>query len=122
MTQKKHPAAAGLGKEGAALVAALVADMADNDLMPDAKDTALIAHAGRLADRIGSLERAVAAEGEFVTSSTGVTRMHPAIPEIRSTVVAISQVLSKVQLSDAARPKDRKAQAAASARWGRLHA
>ena len=118
MTEKKTT----LGKEGTKLVASVTADMQEHGLVPDSKDDALLLQAGRLVDRIASLEKAVSDEGEFVVSNTGVVRMHPAIPEIRSTVVALATVLSKIALSDDSRPKDKKAQAAANARWGRYHA
>jgi len=68
---------------GQVLIAAVVAQMAEDGLEPDARDTSLLATSGRLADRMAALDVLIEADGERSTSETGIVRLHPGIAEYR---------------------------------------
>lgn len=80
--QQQDPAAS---KEsaGQSLTAAILADLAMQDLEPDARESALLARAATAADRIEALEAIVAAEGATFTNKAGVVCPSPLLAEIR---------------------------------------
>jgi hypothetical protein len=113
MTTTLHPAGA-----GETLIAAITAELAEDELDPDARDTALLETAGRLADRMASLEKLVTTDGERTISDSGIVRLHPAIAEYRQHSIALSKVLVAIAMNDTtAGRKDPKKVKAAENRW-----
>jgi hypothetical protein len=62
----------------------------------------LLAESCRGLDTLDALHNAVAVEGTTVAGSTGATRLHPAIAEIRSTGLAVARLLAQLGLPDEA--------------------
>jgi len=102
---------------GAVLVASIRAEMDVEDVDPTATEEALLRLAHELADRIDNLERIIAADGEMLTSPTGVVRMHPAAIEHRQLAIALTRVLGGVVIGDSSAGKNPTKQRAARARW-----
>lgn len=100
---------------GAALVARIRAEMAEEGLEPDARETELLDLAADLADRVVELESAIAADGLTAKSKGGVVRLHPAVMEARQTRTALARVLAGIQMRDDA--KNPAKQKAAESRW-----
>lgn len=107
---------------GAALVAAIVAEMKDVGVQPDAKEETLLATARQLVDRLDALEQIIARDGEMLTSRTGVIRVHPAVAEHRQLAATLPKVLVGIVIGDTAAggAKDPTKQRAANARWDRV--
>ncbi|GES37480.1 hypothetical protein RAJCM14343_2735 [Rhodococcus aetherivorans] len=102
------------------MAAAIVAEMAEEGLVPDAKEQALLDAAAQVVDRIDALEKIVARDGELLTSSTGTIRVHPAVAEHRQLAATLPKVLSGIVLGNTATAKDPVKQRAANRRW-QLH-
>lgn len=103
---------------GQVLIAAVVAQMAEDGLEPDARDTSLLATSGRLADRMAALDVLIEADGERSTSETGIVRLHPGIAEYRQHAIALSKVLTAVALVETnGAKKDPDKVRAAETRW-----
>lgn len=100
---------------GAALAARLRAEMAAEDLVPDAKEVELLSIAAALQDRIVELEQLIEREGMSSTSKSGVVHLNPAVGEARQTRAALARVISGIQLHDDG--KDPVKQRAANTRW-----
>jgi hypothetical protein len=111
---RKLPAAP---SAGAALVAAIRAEMDVAEIDPTATEEALLRLAHELADRIDRLEHVVADDGEILTSATGVVRVHPAAVEHRQLALALARVLGGVVIGDSSAGKNPVKQRAAAARW-----
>ncbi|MGY4642812.1 hypothetical protein [Cellulomonas sp. URHB0016] len=109
----------GLGAGGRELVDSIVAQMATDNLVPDARETALLLTAGELRDRMDDLAAAIEEDGLRVVSSTGVVRLHPAAGELRQHAVALSRVLSGVAMSELGAGKSARHVRAAQTRWAR---
>ena len=106
------------GPAGAALVAAVTAQMAEDDLEPDARDRALLDTAARLADRMAGLEELIRQDGERSVSQSGIVRLHPGIAEYRQHSIALSKVLTAVALVETnGQRKDPDKVRAAETRW-----
>lgn len=123
-TRKPPGITAGLGKDGKAMVEAVLADLRQAQLEPDAREAALLKAAGELRDRMSLLEKLIDKEGAAVAAATG-TRMHPAVPELRQYAVALARVLSGVSMADLTGSGRTKAAAkvrAAQTRWARQEA
>ena len=103
------------GSPGAALVARIRAEMAEEGLEPDARETELLDLAADLADRVVELEAAIAADGLTAKSKGGVVRLHPAVVEARQTRAALARVLAGIQMRDEV--KNPAKQKAADTRW-----
>jgi hypothetical protein len=101
---------------GAALVGRIRAEMAEENLEPDAREGELLSLAEELADRIAELEAAIAADG-LTSSKGGLVRLHPGIVDARQTRTALARVLSEIQMRDDSknpvkqRPADRRSYA-----------
>ena len=104
---------------GEQLVASIVAEMLEEGIEPDAKETALLEAARQLVDRLDVLERLIAEDGVRLVSKTGVVRMHPAVSEHRQQAVALSKVLAAIVVGDSTAGKNPVKQRAARARWDR---
>jgi len=116
MTPRKTPTT-----PGQKLVAAIVAEMAEADAQPDAKEATLLETARQLVDRLDALERAIARDGELLTSKTGVMRVHPAVSEHRQLAATLPKVLVGIVIDPSPNArKDPTKQRAANARWDRI--
>jgi hypothetical protein len=101
---------------GAALVARLRGEMAEQHLIPTSSEEELLAVAKDLADRIERLQRMVAADGERKKMKDGRVQLHPALAEIRQCEATLSRVVNGIQTMEAA-PKNPVKQRAAQTRW-----
>ncbi len=95
MTTKKAPQPTA----GEALVAAVVADLREQHLAPDARETELLERARAAADRIAELEKIVVIEGSTFTDKHGVVRPSPLLSEIRSTTLVLHRCLGGIQMT-----------------------
>ncbi len=104
---------------GADLVAAIVAEMAEEGVQPTAKEDALLRTASQLVDRLAALEAAIERDGEVIVSKTGVTRVHPAVPEHRQLAATLPKVLAGIVIGDSqtSRAKHPDKVRAANVRW-----
>jgi hypothetical protein len=104
---------------GAALIAAITAEMADEGVTPTAMENALLRTAGQLVNRLAALEAVVERDGEILVSKTGVTRVHPAISEHRQVAATLPKVLAGIVVGDSATgpAKNPVKQRAANQRW-----
>ncbi len=85
---------------GATMVAAILVEMTDAGVEPDAKEHALLEAACQIVDRIDALERVIARDGEILVSATGVVRVHPAVAEHRQQAVSLPKVLAGIVVGD----------------------
>jgi P27 family predicted phage terminase small subunit len=121
-----------LGVAGRKLWREIVAKMADNDTMPDARERKILHSASALADLEAELRDVLKTEPMMTTGSRGQTVMHPAVAEQRAVAHEIAALLMRIDLQspddDAssgginisiATPAGRsvKARNAANARW-----
>lgn len=100
---------------GAALVARIRAEMAEEGLEPDARESELLVLAADLQDRVHELEAAIDEAGLTSTSKGGLVRLHPAVAEARQTRAALARVLAGIQMRDEV--KNPAKQKAADTRW-----
>ena len=100
---------------GAALVARLRQEMADEGLEPDGREIELLSLAEDLADRIAQLESVISSDGLTSKSKGGLVRLHPAVVEVRQTRTALARVLAGIQMQDDSRNPVK--QKAAQTRW-----
>jgi hypothetical protein len=82
----------------------------------------LLLEACRLMDECEALRQAVATDGTTVSGSTGQTRVHPAIGELRQHRLALGRLLSQLALPDddeetLPTPLQARGRAAAGKRW-----
>ncbi|MEP7369877.1 MAG: hypothetical protein ABI662_09495 [Dermatophilaceae bacterium] len=112
---KKQP----VPSPGQQLVASVLAQMAEDDLVPDARDLALLDTSAQLADRMADLQALIAADGKRSISETGIVRLHPGIAEYRQHSIALAKVLAAVALveTNGASRKDPAKVRAAETRW-----
>jgi hypothetical protein len=94
-------------------------------LRPD--ELAILAEAGKVADQIAALERAVARGTTLVPGSTGQPRLNPAIGELRLQRQALAALLARLDIpEDTGLPRGEwdgisastRARMAARRRWG----
>ena len=90
----------GLDKAGKALIAPILDEMAENNVIPDSIEASALLQAARLADRQTVLALYVERDGEIIETPTGQLKAHPAIVESRQCAVAITRILSSVSLVD----------------------
>lgn len=87
----------------------------------DQRDFSVLTSACALYDRICELERAVSADGVTLLDRFGATRLHPALPEIRQSRVAVARLLDQIEMSSPATgsqmPASRAAKKSAAERW-----
>lgn len=118
MTRPRSQAAQSHGPAGRALVEAITAQLAEDDMVPDARDRTLLDTAARLVDRMAALEAMIVCDGARTISSAGVVRLHPAIAEHRNHSVALAKVLGAVALHETTgAAKDPAKVRAAETRW-----
>jgi hypothetical protein len=88
----------------------------------DAKDYAALTEAGRIADQLDALEKAIKKQGAVVEGSTGQPRVHPAIGESRQLRETQNRLLRGIDLEDPKanwNPTSERARKAVNARWDR---
>lgn len=102
---------------GDKLVAAILADMAEQHLEPDAREAEVLARARAAADKIERLEAAVERAGLTFTDKDGVTRPSPILAEIRSTTLVLTRCLNMVQMEPDRAGKDPAKVRAGQASW-----
>ena len=102
---------------GAAMVAAILAEMAEVGCEPDSKETVLLDTARKLVDRLDALERVIVREGLMLCSPAGVVKVHPAAVEHRQLAANLARVLSNVVIGDSSAGKSPVKQRAAQTRW-----
>jgi hypothetical protein len=78
MTTARNTKAPSAGDD---LVQGILADMAENHLTPDARETALLDKGRTAADKIAELEAALAKTGLTYVDRDGVTRPSPCWPK-----------------------------------------
>jgi hypothetical protein len=102
---------------GAVLTAAILADLADNEVAPDSRETELLARASAAADRIELLEAAVAKAGLTYVDKDGIARPSPLLAEIRSTTLVMARCLSGIQMEAGKAAKNPAKVRAGQASW-----
>jgi hypothetical protein len=106
---------------GERLVAEILAEMAESQIIPDSKESALLDTARTMVDRMAQLDAIVTRDGPILVSATGVQRVHPALAEYRLMAVSLPKVLAGIVIGDSSSgpPKDAAKQRAVNARWNR---
>jgi Phage terminase, small subunit len=105
---------------GRKLWRSVVSDVEDGWQL-DAKDLAALAEAGRIADTLDALEKAIKKQGAVVEGSTGQPRVHPAISEANKLRETQHRLLRSIELeapAEDATARSRFGREAARARWG----
>jgi hypothetical protein len=102
---------------GDVLVSSIVADLAGQQLAPDAREVELLERARAAVDRIAELEGIVALEGMTYTDKAGVVRPSPLLAEIRSTTIVLTRCLGGIQMNAFAVAKDPVKQRAGLKSW-----
>ena len=90
---------------GAALVARIKAEMAEEGLEPDAREVEFLAIAEGLQDRIVELEAAIEQHGLTNVTKGGLVRLNPAVVEARQTRAALVSVAALRSRWDQSGPK-----------------
>ncbi|WP_053062085.1 hypothetical protein [Rhodococcus sp. ARP2] len=92
----------------------------------DSREVALLALIESQADTIEKLDQTITEDGLTATGSTGQTRLHPAVTEVRLARSALAKLLAQLQLPEDAAAggsqlsaKSRQHQKAADSRWNR---
>jgi len=120
MTDPRPKPPSDLGNAGRRLWSSIIADLAEG-MEFDARELAILAAAGRQADSIASLERAIRRDGTMVRGAAGQRRLNAAVTEVRQARVALARLLGELDLSDAASGSQtaasRRARKAADTRW-----
>jgi hypothetical protein len=98
-------------------VAAVLADLAEQHLAPDARETELLERARVAADRIEVLEKIVAAEGMTYRDKLGTARPSPLLAEIRLTTLVLTRCLGGLQMSAGTTNKNPVKARAGQASW-----
>lgn len=119
MSAKPPRAPAGLAAAGRAVWRKIMADLGD-DWELDGRELLVLEAACRQADLNAELEEALAREGVSVPGSQGQQRLNATVTELRQGRIALERLLGSLALpSDGAAMTagQKRAQAAASARW-----
>lgn len=116
-TTRKPPAPADLSVRGRKFWRTTVATFDLSDV-----ESELLVECARLLDECESLRNAVDKDGVTVAGSTGQTRVHPALGELRQHRLALSRLLAQLSLPDVDEsallsPSQARGQKAAQTRW-----
>lgn len=102
---------------GARMVSGIMAELTEDGVQLDAKESALLVTARQLVDRMDALEAIVARDGLMVTTEAGV-KVHPAVIEHRLCATTLPRILAGIGAGDTtAGAKNPTKQRAAAARW-----
>jgi hypothetical protein len=102
---------------GEALVASILADLAEQDMAPDSRETELLKRASAAADKLERLEAALAETGLTYTDKEDVTRPSPLLAEIRSTTLVLTRCLGGIQMDPGKESKNPSKVRAGQASW-----
>ena len=80
------------------MVGKIIADLAAQHLVPDAREIELLDRARMAADRIEELEAVVTREGMTYADKQGTVRPSPILAEIRSLTLVLVRALNAVQM------------------------
>lgn len=119
MSAKTTRAPAGLASAGRAVWRKIVTDLGD-DWELDGRELLVLEAACRQADLNAELEEALAREGVSVADAQGQQRLNATVTELRQGRIAFERLLGSLALPSDGAPMtagQRRAQAAASARW-----
>ncbi len=108
----EHPDVVALGSAGRALVLDLVAELAEDDLCLDAKETRLLLEAARHLDLAVRISAELAEGDLIVLGSTGQPRVSPLVDSVDKARRTVAQLLAHVAKGN----REEAAQAAAKAR------
>lgn len=90
----------GLGKAGAALWRAILGQLDDDGLVPDAREQQWLALACREADQLAAVEAALAGQSLTTLGSAKQLVAHPLLGECRASRQVIAGLLARVGLDD----------------------
>lgn len=102
---------------GGVLVAAIMADLDEQDMDPDSRENELLAKASDAADRIELLESALASAGMTYADKDGTVRPSPLLAEIRQQTIVLTRCLNGLQMSPAPAAKNAAKQRAGQASY-----
>ena len=114
MTSKRPPKAP---TAGATLVAAITADLDEQDMDPDSREVALLARASDAADRIELLETALESAGLTYVDKDGTVRPSPLLAEIRQQTIVLTRCVNGLQMTPGPAAKNATKQRAGQASW-----
>ena len=114
MAAKKQPEQS----PGERMVAGIMAELTEDGVQLDAKETALLATARTLVDRMDVLDKIISRDGVMVTTDVGV-KLHPAVIEHRLCATTLPRILAGIGAGDttAGAGKSPVKQRAAAVRW-----
>lgn len=119
MSAERAPA--GLKSAGRAVWNSILEDLVEFEL--DARELLVLEAAARQADTNRALESALKDDGMIVEGSQGQRRLNAAVTELRQGRVALERLLASLALPNEEgkilTAAQKRAQAAAEARWGR---
>jgi len=102
---------------GERMVSGIMAELTEDGVQLDSKESALLVTARQLVDRMDALEAIVARDGLMVTTEAGV-KVHPAVIEHRLCATTLPRILAGIGAGDtSAGAKNPIKQRAATARW-----
>lgn len=106
---------------GEIMVAAIIEEMREEGVMPDSKETQLLATARQLVDHLAALEALIIRDGEMPLVA-GVAKLHPALSEHRQIAVSLTKVLQGIVIGDtqSGAAKNPSKVKAANARWSNV--
>jgi hypothetical protein len=104
------------GAAGERLVAAVLAELARDELEPDVREAERLHQAADLTDRLEAIRERLAREGLTTPTATGGLKPHPLLAAERATVASIARLLDGIAL-EAAPVRDSAKQRAARTRW-----
>lgn len=118
-TTRKPPAPPDLGVRGRAFWRTTLANFELSDV-----EMELLKECARLLDECESLRNAVDSDGVTVAGSTGQTRVHPALGELRQHRLALGRLLAQLSLPDLddehlLSPSQARGRKAAQTRWAK---
>lgn len=84
---------------GEIMVASIIEEMREEGVMPNSKETQLLATARQLVDHLAALEVLIVRDGEMPLVA-GVAKLHPALSEHRQIAVSLTKVLQGIVIGD----------------------
>ena len=102
---------------GAAVVAAIVAEMAEVGCVPTANEQAVLEAFRTLVIRMAQLDAVIERDGVLMTSPSGRVSAHPALVEFRQCVSTLPRLLGSVVIGNSAEGPNPVKSRAAMTRW-----